>query len=123
MKTNNLFEFDKNTGTIVYYKGNANELIIIPEEIDGVTVKRIGRYAFCKSRKICVVILPNTICEIGEGAFYECKALVSINIPEKVTEIKNKTFYNDSNLEYLFTKSDNIKVAQDAFFGCINLKE
>lgn len=121
MKNESLFEFEKETGTIIYYKGTANDVIIVPEVIDGVKVKNIGEYAFCKSQKLCVVILPNSIEKIGEGAFYECKSLVSINIPKKVKEIEKNTFYNDNNLEFVDIKNKDIKIDDKAFFKCYNL--
>ena len=122
MDRNSLFVFEKETGTILYYKGTANETIIVPEEIDGVKVKCIGEYAFCKSRKICVVILPHTIEKIGEGAFYECKSLISINIPKKVKKIERNTFYNDTNLEFIDIKNKDIEIDDKAFYRCYNLK-
>ena len=40
------FEFNKDTGTIDKYIGNDNEVIVIPEKIDGVTVTSIAKEAF-----------------------------------------------------------------------------
>ncbi len=123
MYTNNLYEFDKETGTILYYKGTANECLAVPETIDGVVVRHIGEYAFCKSRKLCVIILPETIETIGRGAFFDCKSLVSINIPEKVKKIEPKTFFNNKNLEYIYLKNSEVEIDDTAFLECVNFNK
>ena len=77
-----LFEID-NEGTITAYNGPCNVLeynelhvngysgdtIVIPEKINDITVKAIGKEVF-KFAQIKSITFPSTLEEIGDGAFY-----------------------------------------------------
>ncbi|HHY71818.1 MAG TPA: leucine-rich repeat protein [Bacillus bacterium] len=83
------FQFDKDTGTITGYIGTEVN-VVIPERIDGVTVKKIGDRAF-KEKGLQSVIIPNTVTSIGDSAFM-VNQLLSIVIPDSVTSIGNHAF-------------------------------
>lgn len=79
-------------GKLVYYLGDAEE-VIIP---DG--VHRIGSGAFIENKNIRSVILPQSVSRIGQAAFAHCENLKSIVIPASVTFIDMCAF-SDSGLE------------------------
>ena len=72
--------------------------IVIPTEINGITVSRIGNSAFLWRREITDVVIPNTIISIGNRAF-EGINLQSVIIPNSVIEIGQRAFYNNIWLE------------------------
>ena len=56
------------------------------------TIKSIGRSAFCKCNSLDSIELPFFISEIGSTAFFECSTLSKINIPNKVRAIGESAF-------------------------------
>lgn len=70
---NDLFEYeiDNNCVTILKYIGKEAE-VVVPPEIDGYPVTKIGRRAFADCFFITSVVLPDEQMEIAEGAFDNC---------------------------------------------------
>ncbi len=83
------FEFDKTTGTIIGYKG-VNKDVIIPEQIDGITVKIIGNSSF-EEKDITSLVIPNGVIEIG-GAAFNGNKLTSLELPTSVITIGASAF-------------------------------
>ena len=96
------FVFDSKNGVITGYTGT-NTNVIIPSEINGITVKAIGEKAFTTndsgyaSVKIDSVSLPDTLKTIGDSAFVNT-GLTRITIPASVESIGAFAFYYCSNL-------------------------
>ena len=80
--------FNTVNGSIVGYTGDPVDLII-PADINGVKVNRIGLGAFSKCKSLTSVTLPNGLTTIEDRVFWECENLTSINIPDTVTSIGN----------------------------------
>ena len=82
-----------NTGGLVItgYTGSRTDLVI-PEEIQGLPVVRIGRRAF-RNLSITSVVFPSTLSSIGDEAF-SGSALTSITIPETITSLGDSSFAN-----------------------------
>jgi len=66
---------------ITGYKGEPEELVI-PEEIDGKPVVRIGGYAFYNCESLKSVTIPKNIKSMGNSAFYNCNNLNKVNITD-----------------------------------------
>ena len=105
--------------------------VLIPAQIDGVTIVGISPRVFYNSYSnitspLTAVSIPNTVEEIGEGAFehctalstlrfapgsrlstiggrafYRCSSITSLTIPDSVQSIGDKAFYDLENLKYL----------------------
>lgn len=111
-----------------------------PNEIEGITDIRVGRYLFSNNQYIRSVDLTG-ITRIGTNAFYSCKNLASITlsnsltfidynafrycsaltrleIPESVTEIGNLAFDSCTSLEYIYIPSTVTTIGQYAFDVC-----
>ncbi|WP_017209355.1 leucine-rich repeat protein [Clostridium beijerinckii] len=87
LTTSGNLKFDKSTGTIVKYTNdNSTTSLVIPSEIDGVQVKRIGEKVF-EDSKLESITMPNGVTSIGNFAFAGCVNLTSIIIPNGVTSI------------------------------------
>ena len=144
-----IFVFHKATQTITGIKAdqqayvNTLTTISFPDEIDGVTVKKIkGSLTGVKENlhvllyyvtnaknvfgtngngKIQTIHLPRNLETIGAYAFHKCSALPSIKIPDSVTTIEKHAFNNCVNLIDV-TLSRNLETIENhAFAYCIDL--
>lgn len=107
-----VYKFRTSTGNeleIVKYLGS-DKNVIVPEKIDGYTVKSIGAEAFTDRaensttaenkqywtninlKNIESVVLPETITNIGQSAFENCSKLKSTNLPESLNSISTRAF-------------------------------
>ena len=85
-------------GNTTYKTDSEVEVIIIPENINGVTPTKIADYAFKQWTYITKVVLPSTIDSIGDQAFYECTNLRQCALSDNITAIGSAAFYGCSNL-------------------------
>jgi hypothetical protein len=88
---------DGNSVEISSYKGK-KDTIIIPSQIQGKPVTKIGDSAFkinnIFDRKIYGVTIPDSVITIGDRAF-EGNSLTSVTIPNSVTIIGDSAFYKN----------------------------
>ena len=108
--------FNPVDGEIIEYKGSQSD-IVIPAEIEGVTVTKIGKSAFY-STGLTSVIISEGITDIGERAFIS-NSITSITIPESVTSTGSGAF--GWNLLTTVTIPKNITSISDELFICNNL--
>ena len=95
--------------------------IMIPAEIDGYPVTRIGKSAFDSCTGLTGVIIPESVTSIGSWAFYGCSNLQSVYIPSDVTTIDINAFKNCSSLQSVTIPSGVTKIADYAFMNCTAL--
>ena len=129
--------------TLQKYTGSA-DVIIIPETIDGLPVKRIHEKCFYNHTEILKVVLPDTMRTIEYEAFYGCSNLREINFPEGLYEtggwafaytgiteavlpstmkkLGYGTFYNCSKLTDVVLPAGVRSIGEDTFHKCIRLK-
>lgn len=96
-------------------------VVVIPEQIDGFTVKRIGAYCFSESKHV-----PADAVTIG-GVDSFMKALCGndieeISLPDSVEQIGNLAFYNCRKLRTLTMGRFLKELGSDAFMNCRSLK-
>lgn len=84
------YEFDASTGTISKYLGSATD-IVIPQTIDGVNVKTIGKQAFYM-KGLTSLVLNEGLEIIGEGAFAGNPSLTSIQFSSSIRRIEKGAF-------------------------------
>ena len=89
------------------YIGILKGALVIPKEIEGRPVTRIGSYAFEDCSKITSVELPDSIKEIEEQAFFDCDGLTSVRISKSVTNIENRAFLRCRRLKSIVVDPDN----------------
>ncbi len=145
-----IFDFDPITGSIAlknaqsyytdHYTGDGQvtrlKKIVVPAEIDGVTVKKVGgvekihdsgttwekRYSIgFQSPYVEEVVLPTTITSIDNDAFYDCTNLKKVNIPNSVTSIGNSAFYGCTGLTSVTIPNSVTKLGESAFRECAGL--
>lgn len=114
----NQFEFD-GKGTITKYNGS-DDVVVIPEQIDGVAVISIGKEAFLKNATIKKVIFNEGLVSIGENAFKECKSLAEIQLSSTIRDLGKKMLSGTAITEVVLNEGlENIGEA--AFNGCKTL--
>ena len=142
------FEYEslgEGTIQITGYHGTATT-VVIPEEIDGLTVEAIGKSAFYANdnEEIKVVKIPASVKSIFKDAFYECAAIEHVEFSEGLEEIESGAFEGCTSLKEFnmpdsvlkigngvcrmagiesLTISSNIEeIPEGAFAVCSNLK-
>jgi len=119
--------FDSETGTIREYISSGETIVVIPSEINGVTVKNIGANAFygygynTSNNVITSITIPDTVITIGSNAFNGCKNLSSITIPSNVTSIGFGAFYGCSSLTNVTLPEVITKIEGYTFSECSSL--
>lgn len=85
-----------------FYIGNrdySTKEVIIPSEINGIKVKKLGDYMFCNYSGLETVVIPDGVTEIGNGTFFGCWELRNINIPDGIEKIGDQGFGDCYKLE------------------------
>lgn len=118
--TQNGIVFDKDTGTIVDYTGNAAELSI-PQVIDGVNVTRIGDFAFHGSVNLKHVVIPEGVVSIGDSSFESCVNLTSQVLPNSLTTLGSSAFSGCVRLNGIRIPEGITEIKDYTFNGCNSL--
>ena len=111
--------------TMVGYKGEANETLVIPAvfEDDGAwyRIVAIGNSAFLNSSKLVSVTIPESVTSIGVDAFHNCSKLANIMIPDSVSSIGSEAFRNCSSLTSIKIPASITSIDDSVFYGCKGL--
>lgn len=111
---------DNTAVTITDCKETVTE-VIIPSEIDGLPVTKIGYAVFKDCSKLTSVIIPDGVTEIERGAFWWCDSLTSVTIPDSVTKIGMWAFFNCSSLTSVTIPDGVTKIEHQLFEECSSL--
>ena len=122
------------TVTITEYLGNERD-VVVPDNVDGVPVTRIGDEAFSYrdgTENIQTVVLPANVTSIGDNAFLYCKGLTTVTLPAGLLSIGESAFYGCEQLTEVLLSSEepyrepvtsyaDACVGPYAFFNCESL--
>jgi BspA type Leucine rich repeat region (6 copies) len=108
-----------NTITITSYTGPPWD-VIIPANINGLTVSSIGDSAFAGS-SVSGVTIPDSVNSIGEEAFYFCRSLASVTLGNGVTNMGIEAFYYCTSLSSLTISNGVTGIGDEAFMYCTSL--
>ena len=111
---------DDGTIEITSYSGSA-ENIVIPAQIDGKSVTRIGNNAFEKSSAKEIVI-PDSVTDIEQYAFEGCTSLSDITLPDSLTSIGLSAFESCTALTDIALPDSLTYIDGLAFANCTSLK-
>lgn len=111
-------ELDDGTIEITKYISSSSADIVIPSEIDGKMVTRIGDGAFEGCGDLTSIIIPEGVTRIGNFAFHDCNCLTSINIPNGVKSIGYMTFYSCKCLASITIPDSVTSIGEFPFDGC-----
>ena len=94
------FTYREINGNIAIQKYNGTaESVVIPEKIDGKTVKQISVGAFLNNSTLKTVVIPKNVISVDSGAFNKCSALKTVVLFDSVTNISEGSFKSCSALE------------------------
>ena len=119
---------DDRNATITGYTGNVSALVI-PDEIDGHKVVKLGNGVFKKHQEIVSVQIPDLITSIGVSAFRDCSNLENVNLPKNLISIGNRAFVRCTKIGKINLPKSLMEVDTYGinwwypFDGCSNLKE
>ncbi len=84
--------FNKDMTILNEYPANkADNTYSIPQGVICIADSEFG--AFCRTKNLESVLLPNSVTKIGRYAFFACSSLKSITIPTSVTDIDRNAFF------------------------------
>ena len=89
--TGGYLHFDRSTGAIVDCDTTVFKAVI-PSEINGISVTKIGDEAFRWCSELTSLTIPDSVTSIGDTAFWGCTSLKTLNVPSNVREIDNSAF-------------------------------
>ena len=107
--------------TLTKYFGEKEAEIVIPGEIDGMPVTRIGEKCFEDHEEIERVFLPDTLKVIDYRAFYGCSGLTEMNLPESLEKTGGWVFAHSGFSSVTFPEGFT-SLGYGAFYGSNNLK-
>ena len=107
---------------ITQYIANSS-LVVVPEKIHKISVKKIERSAFFRCSTMNKIIFPDTVNHIGSSAFNRCSELSKIIIPKEVSIIRASTFFRCFKLNSVQISENVYSIREYAFSHCRNLKE
>jgi len=107
---------------IKYIVENGDGEVIIPSEIDGKPVTKIGSLCFYDLKTSVVsVVIPDSVTEIEESAFYYADKLKSIEIPDSVTKVGARAFAWCNALENITFGTNVTEIPEYCFNHCESL--
>ena len=117
------FEWVATNGYVIVsdYVGT-NAIVNIPQTLNGLPVKTIGRNAFRNNRFLKDVSLPYGITLIENSAFEGCSSLANVTIPDSVTYIGNYAFRRCNSIVKIVIP-DGVSIGINAFQGCVGLSD
>lgn len=118
--TGGQLNFDITTGTITGYRGDPTE-IVVPSQINNVSVTRIDDHSFSECISLTSITLPDSVTSIGDLAFNGCSSLNNIMIPDSVTSIGDHAFYGCSSLASITLSNSLTSISRSAFYNCSSL--
>ena len=109
----------ENGGAVITGYSGGQDLLSIPQTLDGYPVIAIGERAF-EGASFTAVILPEGITSIGWFAFFECERLINVTLPTSVSSIGYAVFDGCGELT-LYCKADSYaaRYAQSYGYSCV----
>lgn len=112
--------FDTSTGTITDCDESVTEAVI-PDTIEGVTVKTVGIRAFGNCDNLRSVELPASVTVIESFGFSDCYSLISVKMPENLEKKESWAFRDCGNLSSIEIPDKTRKIGEEAFQNCAGL--
>ena len=105
---------------IVEYTGEAKDLVV-PSQIDGYSVTRIGDWVFSDCANLTSVELPEGVKSIGYATFAYSDSLVRVELPEGLISIGEAAFASCDSLTDIELPAGLINIGAEAFLCCDSL--
>ena len=89
--------------------------LIIPNQVNGITVKSLQSYLFKNNKTLRHIELPDTILDVGLGTFQDCSNLNFVKLPANITVLYEYTFKNCTALKSITLPNTLIEIRSDCF--------
>ena len=89
--------------------------LIIPNQVNGTTVKSLQNYLFKNNKTLQHIELPDTIFDVGLGTFQNCSNLNFVKLPANITVLYEYTFKNCTALKSITLPNTLIEIRSDCF--------
>lgn len=106
---------------ILGYKGFKVDALTIPDQINGIPVVSIGKYAF-RYMSFRNVVVPKCCTVIKEGAFSWCRSLKNIELHDALIRIEKYAFYECGYIKEIRLPLNVKEIQMGCFSGCKRLK-
>ena len=115
------YTVDNGEAAITYCDPSVSGDFVIPEELGGYPVTKIGDSAFFGCLDLTLIEIPSSVTSIGNSAFRDCTGLTSIEIPEGVTSIGAGAFHGCIGLTSIEIPEGVTSIGASAFYNCTGL--
>ena len=95
--------------------------LIIPSEIDGITVTSVFTHTFQDCVNITQIVLPETLTTIESWAFAGCIGITDIDLPSSLTRIGDQAFRGCISLKSVVIPDGIERIEDYTFYGCSSL--
>jgi hypothetical protein len=102
------------SGVVIRSYSGSELQVVIPDRIQSMPVKEIGREAF-RSGKITSIVIPDSVTVIRENAFADCSELSSVTLPGALTTIGESAFNNCTLLSTIILPDSLTIISMGAF--------
>lgn len=94
-----------------------NTAVVIPSEVNGITVREIGTGVFKDNRNIVSLTIPDSVTTLQNRICSGCTALREVYLPSGLTVIPDETFDGCSSLSTVHFPKTLREIRSDAFCG------
>lgn len=115
------FNIDDGGSRIIGTKHKLGKKLVVPDNINGNIIDKIGPNAFSDSIEIEKIVLPNTIEIIEQNAFGNCKNVEMVEADNSIKKIHNRAFAGCSKLTVIEKLNNLEEIGEETFDGCISL--
>ena len=98
-------------------------IAVVPAQIDGRPVAKIGVRAFKNQTTLTQVVFPESVKEIADSAFSGCASLTEAVFPQRLEEIGNRAFAGCLSLTQALLPEGVKKIGECAFARCASLTQ
>jgi hypothetical protein len=119
------FNYETNSrgvGIIITGYTGPGGVVIIPSQINGLTVATIGYEAFSDRTNVTSVTIPNGVTNIASFAFEDCAGLTNIDFPDGILSFGTNAFYYCTRLTNVTIPISATNIGSAPFLGCSSLE-
>jgi hypothetical protein len=112
---------DSGNGIRVHTYTGTNEIVVIPDTIDGKVVEQIASYTFANESTVKAVVIPETVTALNE--VFINNVCVEVVVAKGVTKVEYAAFCNCAALNCIVLSDSLTTIGESAFAACAELTE